>query len=121
MTKYSCIILAIAKPTQHDSWSNEEEVTPQRNSNKDTNRLNSIFNKNVNIADDAPIKSVSIIMLNLSLKLNELFQMPSSTVKPQTINEDGAQVNQLPPGFAKNNSEQVLSFGRSPEIAGRYV
>jgi hypothetical protein len=37
--------------------------------------------------------------------------MPSQPVKPQ--------IEEVPPGFSKNNSEQVLTFGRSPEIAGR--
>jgi len=97
---------AHAPPQQsrdESGWNDEEDSSPpnpSRSSNQDASRLASIFPNSVTINDDK-VKTSS-----------------TSTVKPHNQNHTEEksipQNNQLPPGFSKN-SEQVLSFGRSPE------
>jgi len=78
----------------------------QQAAQQQTDHLDRIFSKNVNILDTQ--KNIS-----------------SSTVKPhrKQQNEEKSipQNNQLPPGFATQQQQQrdVLSFGRSPERGGR--
>lgn len=66
-----------------------------------TDHLDRIFSKNVNILDTQ--KNIS-----------------SSTTKPHRKEEKSIpQTNQLPPGFQTSRAADVLSFGRSPERGGR--
>ena len=112
---------AHAPPQQsrdESGWNDEEDSSPpnpSRSSNQDASRLASIFPNSVTINDD----KVKVRSISQNSSFIKMIQTSStSTVKPHNQNHTEEksipQNNQLPPGFSKN-SEQVLSFGRSPE------
>ena len=113
---------AHAPPQQsrdESGWNDEEDSSPSnpsRSSNPDASRLASIFPNSVTINDDKV--KVCSIRPEIPSFIKMIQTSSTSTVKPHNQNHTEEksipQNNQLPPGFSKN-SEQVLSFGRSPE------